>query len=192
METIVADIAIVQALQRSETIETLVEHRIFNTMRPEYDEQEDKIPYIVVTYEGMTNDNDNKDSIEGDEDVERVNVLIVAQDRVQLSNIINDYYAKDISKKLGVSRLSFGTAEHMEQLLHISPGAVSPMGLLFESAKDIRLVLDEDLLKAENLGCHPCVNTASIRLSMQDFLQKYLPATGHTPTFVSIPASYEE
>ena len=67
METIVADIAIVQALQRSETIETLVEHRIFNTMRPEYDEQEDKIPYIVVTYEGMTNDNDNKDSIEGDE-----------------------------------------------------------------------------------------------------------------------------
>ena len=89
METIVADIAIVQALQRSETIETLVEHRIFNTMRPEYDEQEDKIPYIVVTYEGMTNDNDTKDSIEGDEDVERVNVLIVAQDRVQLSNIVN-------------------------------------------------------------------------------------------------------
>ena len=89
MEKIVADIAIVQALQRSETIETLVEHRIFNTMRPEYDEQEDKIPYIVVTYEGMTNDNDNKDSIEGNEDVERVNVLIVAQDRVQLSNIVN-------------------------------------------------------------------------------------------------------
>ena len=89
METIVADIAIVQALQRSETIETLVEHRIFNTMRPEYDEQEDKIPYIVVTYEGMTNDNDTKDSIEGCEDVERVNVLIVAQDRVQLSNIVN-------------------------------------------------------------------------------------------------------
>ena len=102
------------------------------------------------------------------------------------------FKTKDISKKLGVSRLSFGTAEHMEQLLHISPGAVSPMGLLFESAKDIRLVLDEDLLKAENLGCHPCVNTASTRLSMQDFLQKYLPATGHTPTFVSIPASYEE
>ena len=83
METIVADIAIVQAL-RSETVETLVEHRIFNTMRPEYDEQEDKIPYIIVTYEGMNNDNETKDSIEGDEDVERVNVLIVAQDRVQI------------------------------------------------------------------------------------------------------------
>ena len=113
MEKIVADIAIVQALQRSETIETLVEHRIFNTMRPEYDEQEDKIPYIVVTYEGMTNDNDNKDSIEGDEDVERVNVLIVAQDRVQLSNIINeartairDYLGGDAFDTYGIADYS--------------------------------------------------------------------------------------
>ena len=113
MEKIVADIAIVQALQRSETIETLVEHRIFNTMRPEYDEQEDKIPYIVVTYEGMTNDNDNKDSIEGDEDVERVNVLIVAQDSVQLSNIINeartairDYLGGDAFDTYGIADYS--------------------------------------------------------------------------------------
>ena len=113
MEKIVADIAIVQALQRSETIETLVEHRIFNTMRPEFDEQEDKIPYIVVTYEGMTNDNDNKDSIEGDEDVERVNVLIVAQDRVQLSNIINeartairDYLGGDAFDTYGIADYS--------------------------------------------------------------------------------------
>lgn len=102
------------------------------------------------------------------------------------------FKTKDISKQLGVSRLSFGTPEHMQQLLHISPGAVSPMGLLFESARDVRLVLDDDLLKADQLGCHPCVNTASIRLSMQDFLQKYLPATGHTPTFVSIPPATAE
>ena len=90
-----------------------MEHRIFNTMRPEYDEQEDKIPYIVVTYEGMTNDNDNKDSIEGDEDVERVNVLIVAQDRVQLSNIINaartairDYLGGDAFDTYGIADYS--------------------------------------------------------------------------------------
>ena len=102
------------------------------------------------------------------------------------------FKTKDISKQLGVSRLSFGTPEHMQQLLHIAPGAVSPMGLLFESARDVRLVLDDDLLKADQLGCHPCVNTASIRLSMQDLLQKYLPATGHTPTFVSIPPATAE
>ena len=64
MEKIVADIAVMHSLNRSDALTTLVENRIFNTMRPEYDEQEDKIPYIVVTYEGMNNDNDTKDSIE--------------------------------------------------------------------------------------------------------------------------------
>lgn len=98
------------------------------------------------------------------------------------------FKTKDISKQLGVSRLSFGTPEHMQALLHISPGAVSPMGLVFESAKDVRLIMDRDLLKEPYLGCHPCVNTASIRLPMADFLHVYLPAVRHEPTLVTIPA----
>ena len=102
------------------------------------------------------------------------------------------FKTKDISRQLNVSRLSFGTPEHMERLLHIAPGAVSPMGLLFESARDVRLLLDSDLKDGEYLGCHPCVNTASIRLRMDDFLHVYLPATGHTPTFVSIPPNTGE
>lgn len=97
------------------------------------------------------------------------------------------FKTKDISRQLGVSRLSFGSPEDMQRLLHIAPGAVSPMGLLFESAREVRLILDEELLRAEQLGCHPCVNTASIRLSMRDFLEKYLPATGHTPALVTVP-----
>ena len=88
---------------------------------------------------------------------------------------------------MGVSRLSFGPPEEMERLLHLSPGAVSPMGLLFDSARDVRLVMDSDLKKAAFLGCHPCVNTASIRMSMADFMNVYLPATGHVPAFVTIP-----
>ncbi len=101
------------------------------------------------------------------------------------------FKTKDISKQLGVSRLSFGTPEDMQRLLHISPGAVSPMGLLFESARDVRLVMDRALLSAPELGCHPCVNTASIRLSMQDFLCVYLPAVQHEPTFVDVPEAYD-
>ncbi len=97
------------------------------------------------------------------------------------------FKTKDVSRQLGVSRLSFGPPEMMERLLHLSPGAVSPMGLFFDSARDVRLIMDDDLKKADQLGCHPCVNTASIRLPMQDFLQIYLPATGHAPTFVTIP-----
>lgn len=102
------------------------------------------------------------------------------------------FKTKDISKQLGVSRLSFGPPEFMEKFLHLHPGAVSPMGLLFPEAKDVRLVLDSDLKEGEYLGCHPCVNTASIRMKMSDFLDVYLPATGHTPAFVHIlPSSAE-
>ena len=63
------------------------------------------------------------------------------------------------------------------------------MGLLFPSARDVHLVLDDDLPAGEFLGCHPCVNTASIRMKMEDFLHVYLPATGHAPAFVHIAAA---
>ena len=96
------------------------------------------------------------------------------------------FKTKDISKQLGVSRLSFAGPEHMQKLMHLSPGAASPMGLLFESARDVRLVIDRDVVQAEYLGCHPCVNTASIRLKMQDFLNVFLPAAGHAPTLVTV------
>lgn len=89
MEKIVADIAVIHALSASDTVQSLTEGRIFNTIRPELDEKEDKIPYIVVTYEGMTNDCDNKDMVEGASDNERVQVLCVACDRIQLANLIN-------------------------------------------------------------------------------------------------------
>lgn len=96
------------------------------------------------------------------------------------------FRTKEISRQLGVSRLSFGDAEHMQEILHIAPGAVSPMGLLFESAREVTLLMDSDLKTMERLCCHPCVNTASISLDMQDFINVFVPATGHAITFVEI------
>ncbi len=101
------------------------------------------------------------------------------------------FKTKVFSKLLGVSRLSFAPPEAMEELLHISPGAVSPLGLVFESARDVKLVMDEEVAKMSLLGCHPCVNTTSIALSMADFLEKFLPATGHSVTYVSLPDQVE-
>lgn len=101
------------------------------------------------------------------------------------------FKTKVLSKALGVSRLSFAPAEKIEELLHISPGAVSPMGLVFESARDVTLVMDKDVKKLPLLGCHPCVNTSSIAFSMADFLEKFLPAAGHQITFVSLPWEVE-
>lgn len=89
MQTIVADIAIIAALVRNEELITLTSDRIFNTARPENEEKEDNIPYIVVTYEGMQPADENKDYAQGTTDVERVNVLCVAPDRIQLADLIN-------------------------------------------------------------------------------------------------------
>lgn len=102
------------------------------------------------------------------------------------------FKTKDVSRQLGVARLSFGDAEHMQAILHIAPGAVSPMGLVFDSARDITLVMDRQLKGTEAICCHPCVNTASIRLSMADFMEKFLPATGHEVTYVDLPANTAE
>lgn len=96
------------------------------------------------------------------------------------------FVTKDVSRELGVSRLSFGKDGPLERLLHIRPGAVSPMGLCFESAAGVRLLIDGVLLEEEKLVCHPCVNTASIMLSMRDFLNLFLPGVSHSFTAVHL------
>lgn len=94
------------------------------------------------------------------------------------------FKTKELSGQLGVSRLSFADGEAMETYLDITPGAVSVMGLMNDTDNHVRLLIDEDLLKTPVLGCHPCVNTASIRLSMTDLVEKFLPAVQHNYTSV--------
>ena len=94
------------------------------------------------------------------------------------------FKTKDISAQIGSSRLSFATAEHMEELLDITPGSVSFLGLMNDSEKKVRLLIDEDVLTGEYIGCHPCVNTSSLRIRTEDMMKKIIPATGHQPTIV--------
>ena len=96
------------------------------------------------------------------------------------------FRTKELSSQLGVARLSFGAAEDMERLLFVLPGAVTVMGLINDADCAVRLLIDKDLMDAAEIGCHPCVNTSSIAFSMQDLLQRVLPATGHTPTTVTL------
>ncbi len=96
------------------------------------------------------------------------------------------FHTKILSKQLGVSRLSFAGDEPMLELLDIRPGAVSVMGLMNDKAHRVQLLIDQDLLKEEFLGCHPCVNTSSLRISLQDLLEKFLPAVGHTAKIVEL------
>ena len=86
---------------------------------------------------------------------------------------------KKLARQLEVSHLSFGEAEQMEAFLGLQPGAVSVMGLMHDKENRVQLILDEQVAKQPVLGCHPCVNTSSLRLAMADFLEKFLPAVGH-------------
>lgn len=96
------------------------------------------------------------------------------------------FRTKELSAQIGSARLSFAKEEHMLRLLDIYPGAVSVMGLMNDGECRVQLLLDEDLLSSEYLGCHPCVNTSSIKLAMKDVLEIFIPAVGHTPRTVSL------
>ena len=96
------------------------------------------------------------------------------------------FKTKEISHQIGSARLSFAPGEFMEQFLDISPGALSVLGLMNDSENSVRLLVDEDLLKSEYIGCHPCVNTSSLRLKTADIFGKFLEETGHDYTKVAL------
>ena len=94
-----------------------------------------------------------------------------------------------LSKQIGSSRLSFADAQYMEQFLDITPGSVSVLGLMNDHDNRVQLLIDEDVLKGEFFGCHPCINTSSLRLRTADLMEKIIPAMHHEPRIVSLPVS---
>ena len=74
----------------------------------------------------------------------------------------------------------------MEQYLDITPGSVSIMGLMNDIDNNVRLLVDEDVLKGEYIGCHPCVNTSSLRLKTEDVFGPILKALNHEMTIVKL------
>lgn len=97
------------------------------------------------------------------------------------------FHTKDLSKLLGVSRLSFANETFMEELLHISPGSVSVMGLMNDTENRVQLVIDRPVAEAPLIGCHPCINTSTLRLKTHDVLEVFLPGVHHTPIIVDLP-----
>ena len=75
---------------------------------------------------------------------------------------------------------------NMEAFLDITPGSVSVMGLMNDTNHRVNLIIDREIMESEWLGCHPCINTASLRIATKDILEKFLPYTGHPVTVVDI------
>ena len=91
-----------------------------------------------------------------------------------------------LSKQIGSSRLSSADHKYMEEYLDITPGSVSIMGLMNDHDHHVQLLIDEDVLKGEYIGCHPCINTSSLRFKTADLVEKIIPAMGHEPRMVTL------
>lgn len=96
------------------------------------------------------------------------------------------FKTKELSAQIGSARLSFASAEDMERYLDITPGSVSVMGLMNDHDNQVQLLVDEDVLKGEYLGCHPCVNSASLKLRTRDVFGPILEAMHHDYKVVTL------
>ena len=96
------------------------------------------------------------------------------------------FKTKDLSAQIGSSRLSFGGPEDMERLLHLTPGSVTVLGLMYDPDCQVTLLIDQDLYQQTAFDCHPCINTSTVQFSTADLREKLLPALGHPVTLVQL------
>ena len=92
---------------------------------------------------------------------------------------------KTLHHRLGASRFSFGSAALMEELLGVSPGAVTAFGVINDKGARVNVVLDASLMRHEVINCHPLVNTMTTSVS-RDGLVKFLEETGHPPRIEAV------
>jgi Ala-tRNA(Pro) deacylase len=96
------------------------------------------------------------------------------------------FKTKDLSAQIETSRLSFASAEFMEKYLDTTPGSVSVMGLMNDTENKVTLLVDEELLKEDYFGCHPCINTSSLKIGTTDLKDKIIPTLGNTVKWVRL------
>jgi Ala-tRNA(Pro) deacylase len=93
---------------------------------------------------------------------------------------------KSLAKQLGETRFSFGSPEKLQHLLSVTPGSVSPFGLMFDTEKELNVIIDQDLWNYETLHFHPNINTATLEIQSRD-LRKFLDHCGHQVQTLSLP-----
>lgn len=152
-----------------------------------------KIPYLRVDHEvaATVEDCHNVDEILGIHICKNLFLCNVQKTDFYLLMMPGDkkFKTKELSSQIHSARLSFAGAEHMEEFLDITPGSVSVMGLMNDHEKRVRLLIDKDVLADEYVGCHPCVNTASLKIKTKDILDKFLPYVEHDYTVVELRGS---
>lgn len=96
------------------------------------------------------------------------------------------FLTKNLSAQINSARLSFAGEEEMLKYLDITPGSVSVLGLMNDHDNAVQLLIDSDVLRSEYVGCHPCINTSSLRMKTRALTEKILPAIHHSPIIVTL------
>ena len=92
---------------------------------------------------------------------------------------------RQLVKVIGDDRLSFGSPERLMARLGLTPGSVSPFGLINDASKSVQVIIDADLRNAERLIFHPNVNTASLAVSFADF-ERFLASRGNVVRYIRV------
>lgn len=96
------------------------------------------------------------------------------------------FLTKNLSAQINSARLSFAGEEDMLNFLDVTPGSVSVLGLMNDHDHIVQLLIDSDVLQSEYVGCHPCINTSSLRMKTKDLMEKVIPALQHEPVIVNL------
>nr|WP_177295845.1 prolyl-tRNA synthetase associated domain-containing protein [uncultured Blautia sp.] len=156
----------------------------------------DLLDSLGIEYERI--DHEPAMTIEACEEIDRVLEAVICKNLFLCNRQETDFYlllipgnkkfkTKDISAQIDSSRLSFGKPEYMEQFLDITPGSVSILGLMNDKENRVQLLIDEEVLQEEYIGCHPCINTSSLRIRTEDMVKKIIPELKHSPKLVRLP-----
>ena len=97
------------------------------------------------------------------------------------------FKTKNLSAQINSARLSFADSDFMQKFLDLTPGSVSVLGRMNDKENNVKLLVDRDVLKNEYIGCHPCINTTSLKVKTSDIFDKFINATQHEKTVVELP-----
>ena len=164
--------------------------------KPEELRTYDLLDELGIAYERV--DHEAAFTMEACEDIDRILGVEMCKNLFLCNAQKTDFYllmmpgkkifkTKFLSKQIGSSRLSFADEGHMKEYLGLAPGSASVLGLMNDRDKRVRLLIDEDVLKDEYIGCHPCVNTSSLRIRTKDIMDVFLKYVGHVPAIVELP-----
>ncbi len=139
-------------------------------------------------------DHDAVDTMEACKDIDRIMDIKAYKNLFLCNKQKNRYFlvvisgdkrfdSKSLSAQLELPRLSFAPPEQMDEMLGLSPGSVSILGVANDRENKVTLIVDSDITAHKYFGCHPCVNTSSLKIKTADIFDKFLPAVNHSPIF---------